>query len=117
MPFSLVERVWFVAVLVTLRPKSVVVGVGSTKSIVPLTVTVYDPLELVQPAKSTCTESGIGSPSEFAGEAGVRVGVHAAVVPTPAGGASCANRPLPDALKVIPSGRVATSLATTSPTA
>src|SRR2546430_14480769 len=83
----------------------------------PLTVTVSAPLEPVQPAKSTCTESGIGSPSEFAGEAGVRVGVQAGIAPTAAGAARWASRPLPDALKLMPSGSAATSFATTSPTA
>src|SRR2546421_13017190 len=84
---------------------------------VPLIVTVYDPLEPVQPVKSTWTESGTGSPSEFAGEAGVRVGVQAGIAPAAAGAASWASRPLPDPLKLMPSGSAATSLATPSPTA
>src|SRR5439155_3418817 len=99
------------------RPKSVTLGVGSTKSIVPLMVTAYDPPEPVQPAKSTWTESGTGSPSEFTGEAGVRVGVQAGVAPAAVGGASWVNSPLPEPLKLKPSGRAAMSFATTSPTA
>src|SRR5256885_5835816 len=83
---------------------------------VPLIVSVYDPLEPVQPVKSTWTESGTGSPSEFAGEAGVRVGVQAGIAPTAAGAARWASRPLPPALELMPSGRAATSFATTSPT-
>src|SRR4029077_6412535 len=127
-PFSLAERVWFVAVLVRLRVKSVyrvrsaisvTVGVGSTKSIVPLSDAVYGGLLKLQPVKSMRPEAGTGSPSEFVGEAGLLVGVQladaAGITGAPDIGAAANGVPV-ELLNVAPSGSAAASVVTTSAT-
>src|SRR6266699_2381565 len=96
---------------------SAVTGVGSTKSIVPLRLAVYDPRLDVQPAKSTRTESGTGSPSEFTGGDGLRVGVQGAddvgMEGAPINGSTANGTPVA-ASNVAPCDSAAASVATTS---
>src|SRR5256886_949929 len=128
-PVSTTERVVPVAELVTVRvsalerirnARSVVVGVGSTRSIEPLTATVCPSPVKVQPVKSTRTESGTGSPSELVGGDGLRVGVQVADDVASAGepgiGATANGVPVA-ASSVAPSTSEAASVATTSATA
>src|SRR5213076_1656745 len=128
-PFSTTERVVPVVELVTVRvnafervrnARSVVPGVGSTMSIEPLSVTVCPSPVNVQPVKSMRTESGTGSPSEFVGGDGLRVGVQPAVGMAIAGapgiGAAANGMPVA-ASSVAPPASEAASVATTSATA
>src|SRR5437667_1686755 len=128
-PFSTTERVVPVVELVTVRvnafervrnARSVVVGVGSTMSIEPLSVAVCPSPVNVQPVKSMRTESGTGSPSEFVTGDGVRVGVQVAddgaIAGAPGIGATANGMPVASS-SVAPPTSEAASVATTSATA
>src|SRR5690349_12940868 len=128
-PFSTTERVVPVTVLVTERVKSrdrvriarsVVCGVGSTRSIEPDSVAVCPSLVNVQPVKSMFTESGTGSPSELVTGDGVRVGVQladvAGITGAPGIGATANGMPVATS-SVTPPASEAASVVTTSATA
>src|SRR5436189_1945549 len=128
-PFSTTERVVPVVELVTVRvnafervrnARSVVPGVGSTMSIEPLSVTVCPSPVNVQPVKSMRTESGTGSPSEFVGGDGLRVGMQladdVAIAGAPGMGAAANGMPVAASSGAPPTSEAA-SVATTSATA
>src|SRR5213078_3296157 len=95
--------------------RSATVGVGSTTSIVPRTVSASVPIEKPQSVNAMRTESGTRSPSAFAGDAGLRVGMQNPS-PDPNGviGAPSPGRNIP-LDRVAPSSSLCASAATASP--
>src|SRR5207302_4108043 len=94
--------------------RSATAGVGSTLSIGPRTVSGPVPAANPQPVNAMRTESGTWSPSAFAGDAGLRVGMQKSPDPNGVIGAPSPGRNIP-LDRVAPSSSFWASAATASP--